>query len=182
MTNYTTERLYTLSINSFYKHSFFFFYLFAIDTKDIELLSNYFFKSTYFNLKVKSLLKTNAIINKYNRLFIYYNNLVLELFSLSRLLFNLKELNDNNENIFNTCITYHSVLYTHSYYNFTLKYFFKEYIYFFNNTLCILQKYLKIIYLINIKYLDLFKHIKKINTFFICNNYFKKRFFFYDYY
>ena len=43
MTKYFTERLYTLGINFFFKYSFFFFYLFAIETKDIALLKDFFF-------------------------------------------------------------------------------------------------------------------------------------------
>lgn len=117
MINLFVNRLYDLSINIFYKYSFFYFYIFALQKKFYYILKKENLKISYYN-------NPNLVISKKNQVYIFYNSYKYEIFSLSKILFNLNNLNNSNDNLFQTSLSFNSVLYNYYYFNNSIKYYY----------------------------------------------------------
>lgn len=172
MLNFFTNRLYDLSINIFYKYSFFYFYIFALQKNFYSLLKSKNLKISYYNLN------TNLIHLKKNQVYIFYNSNKYEVFSLSKILFDLNDLNQDNDDFFNTCLSFDAILYHHHYYLNSIKYFYDKYILFFCKNKSILYKNIisfSLLYKKMNKFLSFMYFLKNKKLYF---HFFLKRFYF----
>lgn len=156
MSNTFRDRLYSLSIDNFFKYSFFYFYVFFIKNDFYRVYKEY-------NIKISYLHKFS---NKKGQIFLFYNNSKTESFCLPRILNSLaKSKYDISPNLFYNSIFYNSL----NYKNYTLKNIFINIFFLFN-----MKKIINYDYFLMNTYIKDFT-ILLFSKIQICNIIFKKR-------
>jgi len=148
------NRLYSLSIDNFYKYSFFYFFLLTIKKNSYKIFSNN-------NMKLSFLY--NNSLGKKNSLYVVYSFFPCHFFSLPIICNNVfNSLSNSLNNKLN--ISYNLILYSYKYYNNSLKKVIFNWCSFFyiNKLFCYKKNILNYFYIKSLFIISFFNNYKSI--------------------
>lgn len=99
MSNTFSNRLYSLSVDNFFKYSFFYFYVFVIRNDFYRIYKEY-------NIKISYLYK---FLNKKGQTFLFYNNSKIESFCLPKIINSLENTKSSTQ--ISPSLFYNSIFY-----------------------------------------------------------------------